>query len=81
VGSEEKLDCEEGTDRGFDPRSTPRWRLKKTKSVYLDEHLVNALDVSSGAGGVRYPAGRRLWIPRDEHYHLVIGRLVPQKAA
>jgi hypothetical protein len=30
---------------------------------------------------VGYPAGRRLWVPRGGHYHLVIGQLVPQKAA
>jgi hypothetical protein len=71
----------EETDRGFDPFSTPRWRLKKTKSVYPHNYEVNALDVSSGADGVRSFVGRRLWVPRDGHYHLVIGQLMPQKAA
>jgi hypothetical protein len=71
----------ERTDRGFDPLSTPRWRLKKSKGVYLDKQEINALDVSGGADGVRSFAGRRLWVPPDGRYHLVIGQLVPQKAA
>jgi hypothetical protein len=54
---------------------------KKSKGVYLLFIEVNALDVSSGADGVRSPAGRRLWVPPDGRYHLVIGQLVPQKAA
>jgi hypothetical protein len=30
---------------------------------------------------VRSRVGRRLWVPRDDHYHLVIGQLLPQIAA
>jgi hypothetical protein len=49
--------------------------------VYLDKQKVNAHDVSSGADGVGYPAGRRLWVPRDGRYYLARGQLVVQNAA
>jgi hypothetical protein len=46
-----------------------------------NENVTTMLVRQSGADGVRSFAGRRLWVPRDGRYHLVIGQLVPQKAA
>jgi hypothetical protein len=54
------LIVKEETDRGFDPLSTPRWRLNKMKSVYPHSYGVNALGVSSGADGcIVYRVRRR----------------------
>jgi hypothetical protein len=59
------------TDRGFDPLSTPRWRLRKMKSVYPHNYGVNALDVSSGADGVRLCAGELILSPRRDYTQAV----------
>jgi hypothetical protein len=63
------------TNRGFDPHSTPRWRLGKTKSVYPDKYWVNALDVSSGADGVRLCAGELLLSPKKDYTQTVFALL------
>jgi hypothetical protein len=63
------------TDCGFDPLSTPHWRLKKTKSVYPGVMRVNALDVSSGADGVRPLSGELLLFPRKDYTQAVFALL------
>jgi predicted secreted hydrolase len=54
----------ERTDRGFDPVSAPRWRLKKSKDVYLLFIEINALDVSSGADGRCTPIEYSVLLPK-----------------
>jgi hypothetical protein len=81
MAAEEKPDCEEENGSRVRPSLDPALATQITKSVYPHNYVVNALDVSSGADGVRSFAGRRLWVPRDSRYHLVIGQLVSQKAA
>jgi hypothetical protein len=63
------------TDRGFDPLSTPRWRLKKPKGVYLLFVEINVLDVSSGADGVRPLAGEFLLSPKRDYTQAVFALL------
>jgi hypothetical protein len=63
------------TDRGFDPLSTPRWRLRKMKSVYQHNYGVNALDVSSGADGVRPLIGELLLSPKKDYTKAVFALL------
>jgi hypothetical protein len=63
------------TDRGFDPLSTPRWRLEKRKSVYPHKYWVNALDVSGGADGVRPLTGELLLFPKKDYTQAVFALL------
>jgi hypothetical protein len=65
----------EETDRGFDPLSTPRWRPQKPKGVYLLFIEVNALDVSSGADGVRLCIGELLLFPKKDYTQTVFALL------
>jgi DNA invertase Pin-like site-specific DNA recombinase len=46
-----------------------------------NDGIITSDGIQNGADGVRSFAGRRLWVPRDGRCHLVIGQLVPQKAA
>jgi hypothetical protein len=65
----------ERTDRGFDPRSTPRWRLKKTIGVYLVFIEANAYGVSSGADRGRLCAGELLLFPKRDYTQAVFALL------
>jgi hypothetical protein len=62
-------------NRGVDLLSTPRWRLRKIKSVYPHNYGVNALDVSSGADGVSPLAGELLLSPKRDYTQTVFALL------